>query len=241
MPLKYQSAHIVTLIVLSVWLVILITSRLYCTTAVNCVKEKLTMLEEKHFFWPSEMDSAAVRDKIALVLENSANAVVLGDDAFDWANLIHRTCFHFGINPVWVLISLQREQSLLGKRAVDYAYKVATGFTGKDSAGQTNSLWNGLATQIFMCAKNTAWYAGIGPDTNFGHDSSLWPRSIHRWERGEDENGYAIMLYDKPIPAVKTIYTLPEYCQLRYTPHISVLETNFSIFRDFVERPFYGG
>lgn len=166
--------------------------------------------------------------RIRSVLEHSKSASMFTMSGFEWDKFIHRTCWHWGVHPAWPLVSLQREQSILGKGMTPSSMMLACGVTNQDEAGSANPLWNGLPTQLWMTCRLMSWYLNLAPDDAFGYRKGLWPTCARwRWFNGAILGRKCDGLdYKTADPA--------EWAQLMYTPHLKVLETNGEALEDFV-------
>lgn len=175
------------------------------------------------FRYPEHLAPALVIDFIKNVFMQSDERAILLDPRHDTYNLLHRVSWIHMINPIWLLVSLQREQSLLGydgRAASDRAWSRALGVVGQHTAGTANETWDGLETQLLMCARTTAWLAGIGSEDYFGN-LKLRP-SARRWGTMAQKlrGGISVDLLDlqgKPVGS-KFCSTMEEYVQTAYTP-----------------------
>lgn len=197
-------------------------------------------LEDKHFVYPdpSVMSGQDVVDRIQACLKAAtANQDMWSDERLDWHNYIYRICLEYGIHPIWPLISLQRERSLLGTPGKIRDYDYATGFVGQDTPGTADPKKNGLPTQIFHCVRAAAWSANIGPRANFGYRLGIWPTAATRWR---DDAQNSINLLDKNHNAAGTRVALnrAEKIQLDFTPHLEVMDENYEIFKGHIA-PFF--
>jgi hypothetical protein len=182
------------------------------------------MLLDEHIKYDESILATEQLRRIKHILGSSKSGVELCINGYGIPELIHRTCWHFGVSPLWLLVSLQRERSILGKLADSDDLNIACGVTNQDEPGMANPLWSGLATQIFMCAKSAAWLGGIGSDDAFGYRDGLWP-SAPRWPR--------FRMVDLKEPQMSHVCgTMAEYVQLSYTPHYPVLEANSKILNE---------
>ena len=175
--------------------------------------------------YPKNLDGIDIIQRIDKILSNCQGALIFNRPGMYWANYIKRICSHFGVHPAWPLISLQREQSLLGNPNQD-GLIFACGFVGQDIPGTSNKTWDGLATQLFLNVKNMSWYMGETSRELFGANLEQWPNDIHRWTTEDAINGYPQMLYDTNPPQRRLTTDQAEFCYLTYTPHIEVLQTN---------------
>ncbi len=190
------------------------------------------ILEDRHILMPEEVNAADMVEKIRLTLAGAkANKAVWADACMDWENFIFRACLEWGVNPGWVLMSFQRERSLLGQVADERDFDFAQGVVGQDGPGTVNKRWNGLPNQIFLSARTVGWLSGRG--SNFGYRSGLQP-SAQRWTGTYHRN--TVRLYgtdNKPTADLHICKTVAEFVQLSFTPHLEVLETNGKIMRDW--------
>jgi len=190
------------------------------------------MLLDENVSYPETMDMMdVIRRNRSLLISSPKFANIMDNNNLMLENYIHRCCFHFGIHPYWIFVSFSREQSLLAKDRIlasEWAWKAACGVVGQDGPGTSKPQFLGLLNQIFMCAKNSAWSAGIGPKDNFGYKRGLWP-SWARW--GENKT---VRLLDNPNSDYEC-KSMVEYVQLVHCPHIETLETDRKIFERDVE------
>ncbi len=193
-------------------------------------------LEDKHILYPDHLVPPDVVARIQAVLNRAkANKAIWLDEKMDWENFIFRTCFEWGINPAWVLVSLQRERSLFGQEGDERDFDFAQGFVGQDAPGTANTRWNGLPTQIFLAARGAGWLSGRGE--GFGWRPGLRSAGVRRWQEGKENTVQLLGADHQAAKDPKTGKVLPphvcgsvaEYIQLMYTPHLEVLGVNQSI------------
>jgi hypothetical protein len=180
------------------------------------------MIGDQHFIYPHALPHDEVVRRISAVLGRSKNADVLADPRYGWDRLIWRLCLEYGLNPAWVLLSLQRERGLLQRPAAAlHDWQYALGYVGQDGPGQANPRWNGLAVQLWLCVHQTAWIAGFGPAEAYGMAANLRP-GASRWNPAAPTS---IQLYGAPgVPAQPyTPAALHEHVILTYTPHLDEL------------------
>lgn len=187
---------------------------------------------DKHLFYDESLSPEQQLQAIKRVLDRSKSGVELMIHGYGIAELIHRACWHFGVSPLWILVSIQRERSILGQLADSTDLMYACGVVNQDEAGTANPLWLGLATQIFMGARTAAWLAGIGPQEAFGYRKGLWP-TPGRWGMTDSLLGKKIELRT-PRTTVRAS-SASEYMQLSYTPHLDVLTTNGNILESILQ------
>ncbi len=180
------------------------------------------------FLWPKDYPWIDMAEKVRKCLAQSGSLGPLCDDPRGRLHTyISRVCLEWGIHPIWVLVSLQREQSLLGKEPrPDRALDLACGFVGSDAPGTVNPAWNGLHNQIWRCARHSAWYAGVTPRELYGYESGLWP-TAGRWP------GSRSLKIDHG-KLLRECRSMGEFVQFTYTPHSHVLATNDRCFEDNV-------
>lgn len=148
---------------------------------------------------------------------------------------------HFRQGPGWLVVSLQREQSLLtrdfGTDAAgrEKALQAATGFVGQDVGRSTLPGYYGLYNQVFRCVEQTAWLFGK-ISSNCWDEDLRTVKTTTRWRPG-------VKLKVQMVPGAYgadkgrwedyTPLTGGEYLQLAYTPHKEVLETNEKIAKKY--------
>lgn len=192
---------------------------------------------DAQLLYPHELTHDQVLAKIDAVLARSPNAGTfvdpltgethpgLADPALGFAHAMWRLCLEYGLNPAWCLVSLQRERSLLGKKATsiqDFIY--AFGYVGQDAPGQKNPRWNGLFPQLWLCVHQSAWIAGIGSSSNYGVTENLRP-GARRWF--SPAAAQPIQLYSAPGMLDKMIVptSMKQHVILTYTPHAAAEDT----------------
>ncbi len=202
------------------------------------------MIQDKHFIYPHELSHDEVCARIDAILARSPNAHARFDEATQTffpglcdplQGLTHgiwRWCYEYDLNPAWVMISLQRERSLLGKKADgihDFLY--AFGYVGQDGPGTRNERWNGLTPQAWLCIHQSAWIAGFGSIDAYGVKENLHPTAA-RWNPSHPS---PIQLFK--APNVKGDLYVPcnlaEHVILTYTPHMEAISSASSILHQF--------
>lgn len=200
------------------------------------------MLTDDHIYYPEGVAPDVVVSKIRAVLAQSDEALLL-DPLLDLDNFIHRVCWTYGVHPIWVLLSLQREQSLIADNdspATERAWSRATGVVGQHTPGQANKLWDGLPNQILLSARSAAWLAGIGPNENFGYRSGLWP-SAERWTKQNADlcqKRVALLHPDGSFHKWFMCQSVAQYVQYGYTPSEPVLQQNADILNLYILKHF---
>lgn len=188
------------------------------------------------------MEKADIIRRIRDTLEQSDEQFLL-DPRLDLDNFIHRTCWYVGVHPIWTLISLQREQSLIadnGTKASDHAWSRATGVVGQHLPGTANSSWDGLPNQILLTARTAAWLGGIGMRWGFGYREGLWP-SASRWNDvniAECQKVTTLLKLDGSTDKTHICNSRMEYVEYGYTPSEGVREANWKIYEKYI-KPFW--
>lgn len=202
------------------------------------------LLEDKHFLFDESMKSADGIRMIRGVFENKEvkNKDIWLDERLDVPNSIYYTALEYWINPIWLLVCLQRERSLLGQVGDNRDFDFAMGFVGQHGPGSKNESWNGLGNQIQLAARSSAWSLGSRPEVAFrrGGPAGKLP-SWKRWKEGGVE---LELLSDKPPYQALTKHTTTsraQHVQLVFTPTSNwehLLKINGEIYQKWVE-PFY--
>jgi hypothetical protein len=141
-------------------------------------------------------------------------------------------CRLWNVNPWWVVVSGQREQSTFktDPMAFTRSARVAwLGFVGQDVGRIVRPGYYGVYTQVERCVAQTAWMMGIEPDEK-------WP-AYERRAKVVDRYYPGLIANIGGSVGVRTFHDMGEYVQLAYTPHLEVLETNMRIARDTVKVP----
>lgn len=201
------------------------------------------MISDKFFLWPWGMSLTPALDYLKPILAKSPLLKQLDDPDIvvgPLSDQIAIICRQWNINPAWILVCFQREQSLLNgthtpEQAVR-ALKAATGFVGQDIGRAVLPGYYGVGLQVYRCVEQSAWLLGKEP-------SDCWREMIRtsgrrtRWRPGvKVESGVEglpeeLKLGKKWISnneawAEYTPINGSEFLQLSYTPHWEVLETN---------------
>ncbi len=200
-------------------------------------------LANEHFIFQEDLTPAETIRRIGAVLANPAlkNKGIWLDERMDWENFIFWTALEYWINPIWLLVSLQRERSLFGQEGDEKDFDFAQGFVGKHSPGTLNETWNGLPSQLQLAARASSWSLGLRPMESFRRGSLKG--NLPSWKRWQD-GGIEIELYsDTTFKAVSKHFagTRAEYVQLVFTPTANwerLLDTNGAIFEKWIA-PFY--
>lgn len=198
------------------------------------------VFDQRHLLYDRTIPAADQVARIKACLEASPNAAKLLDETEDWPNYIHRTCWIHEVGPLWILVSMQREQSLLANVARPGSWDRALGVTGQDAAGMANPLWTGLPTQILMAVRSIAWSMGFAHPERFG-PPALQPS----WPRFRGGRANPVLLYgpdSKPLrdgagqKVFQGCQTPWEYAQYTFTPHRGICEANFRLYRERIFR-----
>ena len=193
------------------------------------------MIRDKFFTWPYGNDLSVPTAELYPVLSKCALKKYLqpeGAEAMVTGNLaefISLECRNWNINPWWVMISAQREQSCLTAQELSTPASLAwLGFVGQDIGRKSAPGYYGIYPQVSRFVEQCAWLLGVEP-------SEKWP------EYQRTRKQAARFRLGLKIPVEKDgqqIELVPqfagEYLQLAYTPHTKVLETNELIYRRWV-------
>lgn len=212
------------------------------------------MLPDKWFLWPYGTDS--LRPAIADIegfLKNSGMKYWVRSIHGNLAEYIALECRNWNVSPFWVLVTAQREQSVLGVAGLDEAalkedYDAAApnrdsrklepkelaawlGCVGQDVGRTRLPGWTGVYPQVVRCCEITAWALGLEP-------SEKWPeyvrvsKSVPRYNPGLK---LPVTTTGNPAdPKIQyAVLSRGEYAQLCYTPHLPVLAKNEAFARKF--------
>lgn len=196
-------------------------------------------LNESHFIFPDNLTPISVIGMIKNVLNSDdvQNKEIWNDPKMDWANYIYWVSLEYWINPIWILVSLQRERSLLGKHGEERDFDFAQGFVGQHGPGTKSESWDGLPSQIQLSARCSSWSLGRRPTESFRRGSHLG--ILPSWSRWNG-SGIEIDLYsDKTFQPIKKklICDVAEYVQLVFTPTEQwerLLDINGSIYEKWI-------
>lgn len=188
------------------------------------------MLTKNFFLWPYKENSLQPAvDDLYPVLTKSALSPWLNTSDGNLAEHIALVCRLWNVNPWWIMVTGQREQSTLGTLPENFklsAKQAWLGFVGQDVGRVTRPGYYGIYTQIQRCCEQTAWLLGEEP-------ASKWPKYITkttpRFRAGMkmtiERNGYQRTYYPPDAGF---------YVALAYTPHYQVLSTNYLIAKRYV-------
>ena len=206
------------------------------------VPQRRRVLDDTHLDFPEHLDKSDIIRRIRETLEQSDEKFLL-DPKLDLENYIHRTCWYYGIHPIWTLVALQREQSLIadnGVLASDHAWSRATGVVGQHLPGTSNSSWDGLPNQILLTARTAAWLAGVGTRWLFGYRVGLWP-SAARWTDADTavcKKNCTLLKLDGTLDKTHDCHSRMEYVEYGYTPSEHVRAANWKIYEKYI-KPFW--
>lgn len=190
------------------------------------------MLQDRHILWDDSWDFKEVVAKCqATIVAFKANKAFWLDEAEDWENFFALVGLEYGVNPGWLFTCVQRERSLAGKEADSVkSFDYAAGVVGQDGPGTVNATWNGFSSQVIRAARITAWHASSNWTPR---RAGLEPSSLPRWR--ESAPNYVTLLDDsgKPIGMHYSCATRSELAQLRFTPHLHVLDANETLMRTY--------
>lgn len=210
------------------------------------------MLPDKWFLWPYDTDSLrpCIAD-IEPILKNSGMAYWTRCIHGNLAEYIALVCRQWNVSPFWLLVSAQREQSVLGTPGMEEAalkgdYDEAApnrdsrkleakelaawlGAVGQDIGRTKLPGWTGVYMQVERLADITAWAMGVEP-------SEKWPEYLRTRKTVPRYNpGLKVDVTTTGNPRDPKIQhpvcSRGEYVQLCYTPHLVVLEKNEGLAR----------
>ncbi len=189
------------------------------------------MLQDKHVLWDDNWKMPDVVAKCQATIERfKANKSFWMDEGEDWENFFALQGLEYGVNPGWLVPCVQRERSLAGKE-IDSPSDLdfAAGVVGQDKPGTANVTYNGFVNQVCRAARISAWH--LGNDWT-PRRKGLEPSPLPRWRMGATS---VALLNDKgeSLPGLYPCRNRAEFMQLRFTPHLHVLEANEIIMRDF--------
>jgi hypothetical protein len=158
------------------------------------------------------------------MLQKSALGIYVNDPSIggNLAEFIALVCRNWNINPDWIMVSAQREQSTLTKKSEDFPQSARAawlGFVGQDIGRTSKPGYYGVYTQIERCCEQTAWLLGF-------EDEKKWPEYVRKAKSTQRfRPGAGVMVEGKKVcPSDAGIYVM-----LQYTPHMEVLNTNNKI------------
>lgn len=200
-------------------------------------------LDAQWFLWPYPgVDLQAAVDMMYPLLAKSALGLWVTDPSIggNLAEFIALTCRNWNVNPAWVMVSAQREQSTLTTKSEDFkksSRNAWLGFVGQDVGRTAKPGYYGVYTQVERCCEQTAWLRGAEHRLHWPY-YVLKAKSAERWAPG-------VKISVEGVPDPKTGLSVKgrwspyqpedagEYIQLAYTPHWDVLATNEKIAERF--------
>lgn len=181
------------------------------------------MLSDKFFLWPYAGISLepAIAEMTPLLLKSGLSRFMGQSDGGNLAEHIALQCRTWNVNPWWLLVSGQREQSVLGKPALDKkAADAWLGVVGQDVGRTTNPGYYGVYTQVARACEVTAWLLGK-------EDSRKWPEYLRtKKEAPRHRIGLKLSIEKEGTQFDYMPLSAGEYLQLAYTPHYKVLALN---------------
>ena len=200
-------------------------------------------LADEHFIFPEALPAAEVIRRIQNVFLNPAmqNQAFWLDQKNDWANAIYYICLEYWINPIWLLVCLQRERSLFGQVADERDFDFALGYVGQHGPGSKNETWNGLTAQLTLGARSSAWSLGLRPSESFRRGGPAG--KLPSWDRWKPGVVVSLLSNTAPYPvAARHPSKSPgEHVQLVFTPREdweALLDKNGAIYQKWIA-PFY--
>ena len=206
------------------------------------------MISDRFFAWPYELDLSLAVEELSKVLEKTAfrrflhpvdnSPMVTGN----LAEFMALECRNWNVNPWWLLICAQREQSLLGKGRDDLAaggspkpLSVAAeqawlGLVGAQDGRMNRPGYYGVYMQVSRAAEQTAWLMGVEP-------SEKWTEQVRTGkEASRFRIGRQIEIQDRATRQWEKItpQSMSEFVQYSYTTTKGVLSVNDSIMRTWV-------
>jgi hypothetical protein len=210
--------------------------------------QEANVLPDKLFLWP--YGGASLEQAIAdltPVLAKSCIGKQFGAPGpyGSMVEFIALTCRNHNINPWWLMVSAEREQSSLSAKEMDQKALVAwLGVVGQDVGRTSMPGYYGLYTQVVRFCEVSSWLLGV--------ESALgWPeyyrttKEAPRYQLGKpvnvgtegckksDGTPYAPGVRLDWVPASRG-----EYLQLMFTPHLKVLAVNEIIAKTWVPPKF---
>lgn len=195
------------------------------------------MLRDKFFLWPYAKDSlrTAAEEMHGCLRGTDMNKYLDGQPNLPLHTgglheFIALECRTWNVNPWWLMICAQREQSLFnGEKLSTSAALAWLGVTGANTRVDLPGYY-GIYTQVSRACEITAWLLGIEP-------SEKWPqywrtrKETPRWQPGRTVARYGQII--APMSA-------GDYMQLQYTmgnerdPYQKVLDTNETLMKKYV-------
>ena len=205
-------------------------------------------IRDKFFLWPYELGLETAVDELTPVLEKTGLRRFLhpvGDESLVTGNLaefIAFECRTWNVNPWWLMICAQREQSLLGRGKEDLARgekpkplsvsaEIAwLGLVGQQDGRARVPGYYGVYQQVSRCAEQTAWLMGVEP-------AEHWPELVRtgkaapRWRIGRK-----LSIQDRATGAwdFVTPQNMSEWVQYSYTTTKGVVQKNEQILQAWV-------
>ncbi len=188
-------------------------------------------LPGKFFLWPYAHDLQPAIDELRPVFLRSVlapwcglapdlneNAVekAIHDTARlsgDLVEFIALLCRVWDVNPWWIVVSGQREQSIFTRN--DLPMKVAAawlGYVGQDKGRTTLPAYYGLYAQVERAVQQAAWYMNVLPDAS-------WPEHSQKDHSLRYTPGATLLLEREGKWKSEPITNAGDWIQLEYTPH----------------------
>lgn len=199
------------------------------------------MLKDSFFYWPYGDSLRPAIEELTPLFRRSALADYVDletNPAGDIVEHIALVCREWNVNPWWLVISGQREQSIFGSGVALNAAKLAwLGFVGQDVGRSSLPGYYGVFTQVERCVPQSAWLLGQ-------HPRIAWPDYVRAGKTTQRfQPGIRIKVEqshldgNKIVPGpweIMTIQTAADYLQLAYTPHLHILEYNNNLAKKWV-------
>ena len=200
------------------------------------------MIRDKFFLWPYETDSLeqASAEMLAVLAKTDLRRYCLpeGGQALKTGGLhefMALECRTWNVNPWWLIVCAQREQSAMSGQALSLPAVLAwLGVTGTNERTSRPGFF-GVYPQVSRCCEITAWLLGVEP-------AEKWPqywrtrKQAPRWKPGVTVDRYGT--------AVRPLFA-GDYMQLSYTlgkptdTAESILKTNEALMRQLVPAKYW--
>ncbi len=180
-------------------------------------------LPSKFFFWPYAHDlQPAITELRPAFLKSVLAPWCKPNPAGDLVEFVALLCRIWNVNPWWIVVSGQREQSIFTRKDLPESVAAAwLGYVGVDVGRVQRPGYYGLFAQVERCVAQTAWYMNSLP-------TAAWPEHAQKDKSLRYRQGAKLKLERGGIWAMEEICEMGDWVQLEYTPHPElVLPKNF--------------
>lgn len=194
------------------------------------------MLTEGFFPWPYGEDlGPAIADLKPLFLNSPLAVWANPNPAGSIVEFICLLCREWNVNPWWIVVSGEREQSIFTRKDLPPQAAAAwLGYVGQDQGRIALPGYYGLFAQLERMVPQTAWYLNLLPDC-------AWPEHANKDHDLRFVKGGMIKVKQADGSWLPTaVNDAGLWAQYQYTPHVETPGVNWRCAQKLVPSKFLG-